>query len=129
MKTRREDIPLFMDALGATVRVLPDFGTAVGTLAAEHYVFDAGVDLAPLLQGLEGDLCQAPHWGYVLRGHLSVDYADGTRESCRGGDVIHWPAGHTVRAEEDSEVLLFSSQVTHQEVLHHVGERLATLPA
>lgn len=25
-------------------------------------------DIAPLLEGLPNDMCQCPHWGYVLKG-------------------------------------------------------------
>ena len=34
-------------------------------------------DLAPLLKGLEGDACQCPHWGIVVKGRLTFTYADG----------------------------------------------------
>ena len=37
----------------------------------------AGVDMAPLLEGLNDDSCHAPHWGYVLSGQVIVTYGDG----------------------------------------------------
>lgn len=129
MKTPSQDIPVVMNALGAKAQHLPDFGTAVGTMAAEHFELQQGVDLAPLLEGLEDDKCQCPHWGYVIRGRVTVTYADQEPDTCVGGDLVHWPAGHTVRADEDSELVLFSPQVDHQAVMQHMGERLATLPA
>lgn len=129
MKTASQDIPVVMNALGAKAQFQPDFGTVAGTLAAEHYELQAGVDISPLLVGLEDDLCQCPHWGYVVSGRVIVSYGDGTTETCSGGELIHWPAGHSVRAEEDSELVLFSPQVDHQPVIAHMGERLATLPA
>jgi hypothetical protein len=118
---------MVMDAAGAQARHQPDFGTAVGTLAAEHYRLEKGVDIAPLLEGLKDDLCQAAHWGYVVTGQVTVTYTGGQQEICRTGDVVHWPAGHTVRADEDTELVLFSPQVEHQAVMSHMGERLATL--
>lgn len=129
MKTPSQEIPVMMHALGAKAQHLPDFGTAVGTLAVERFEFQAGVDLAPLLEGLEGDRCQCPHWGYVISGRLTVTYADQESETCVAGDVVHWPAGHSVRADEDSALVLFSPQVDHQAVLSHIGERIATMPA
>lgn len=129
MRTANQDIPVVMNALGAVARFQPDFGTAVGTLAAEHYQLQAGVDIAPLLVGLERDQCQVPHWGYVVSGQLTVSYGDGASETCRGGELVHWPAGHSVRAEEDSELVLFSPEVDHRAVINHMSERLATLPA
>lgn len=127
MRARSEDIPVVMDALGARARHLPDFGTAVGTLAAEHYLLESGVDISPLLEGLEDDLCHAPHWGYVVSGQVTVTFADRATETCRAGDLIHWPAGHTVYADDDTELVLFSPQVDHQEVMAHMGRRLTAL--
>jgi hypothetical protein len=120
-------IPVKMDVPGATVRQQPDFGTAAAVLGAEHLDLAAGTDIAPLLQGLEGDLCQAPHWGYVVSGRLTVTYADGRTETCSTGDLVHWPAGHSVRVEEDAEVVLFSPQVEHLHVIDHMLGRLAAL--
>jgi hypothetical protein len=129
MQTPSHEIPVVMNALGAKAQFQPEFGTAMGTLAAEHYELQAGVDIAPLLEGLEDDKCQCPHWGYVVAGRLTVTYTDQEAETCVAGDLVHWPAGHSVRAEEDSELVLFSPQVDHQQVISHMGERLATLPA
>ncbi|MCL4293815.1 MAG: cupin domain-containing protein [Acidimicrobiia bacterium] len=127
MRTRSDDIPVVMDAPGATARHRPDFGTVAATLAAEHYRLEAGVDISPLLEGLPDDGCQAPHWGYVISGRVTVTYTGGEQEACRAGDLVHWPAGHTVRADEDTEMVLFSPQVDHQEVMAHMAGRLATL--
>ncbi|HYG92159.1 MAG TPA: cupin domain-containing protein [Nocardioides sp.] len=119
-------IPVKMDVPGATVRQLSDFGTAAAVLGAEHLSLSAGTDIAPLLQGLEEDLCQSPHWGYVVSGRLTVTYGDGQAESCATGDLVHWPAGHSVRVDEDAEVVLFSPQLEHLHVLDHMLRRLAT---
>ena len=35
------------------------------------------MDISPLLQRLEGNLCQSPHWGYALAGKVVTTYADG----------------------------------------------------
>lgn len=127
MRIHGDEIPVVMDALGATARQRPDFGTAAATLAAEHYRLEAGVDISPLLEGLPDDGCQAAHWGYVVAGRVTVTYTSGDRETCRTGDLVHWPAGHTVRADEDSELVLFSPQIDHQAVMAHMGGRLAEL--
>ena len=47
-----------------------------------------GVDFTPLFEGLPGDLCQCPHWGYVLTGSISLRYADGTEEATRAGEAL-----------------------------------------
>ena len=129
MHTTTRDLPIKMNALGATVRHQPAFGVADGSLAAEHLVLAAGVDIAPLLQGLEDDACQAPHWGYLVRGRLVVTYADGSEETCAGGEVFHWPAGHSVRVEEDAELVMFSPDAEHFAVMNPMLGVLAALPA
>jgi hypothetical protein len=36
-----------------------------------------GADLRPALKGLPGDLCQCPHWGYLIKGRLKMWRKDG----------------------------------------------------
>lgn len=124
MRLAKDDIPVKLDVPGATARQLSDFGSASGTLGAEYFSLGAGTDIAPLLQGLEGDLCQAPHWGYVISGDLVVTYADAATDHCVGGDVFFWPPGHTVRVQEDAEVILFSPQHEHLAVMDHMAKKL-----
>jgi hypothetical protein len=126
MHVPKQDIPVRIDVPGAVARQLPDFGVAAGTIGAEYFSLGAGTDLAPLLQGLEGDLCQSAHWGYVIAGDLVVSYADGTLERCTGGDVFHWPAGHSVRVEQDADLILFSPQDDHGPVIDHIHAQVAT---
>ena len=72
MRIDKNDIPVVMQVPGATARQV----VAGGDLAAEYFSLGAGTDIAPLLQGLEGDACQAPHWGYVIAGTLVVSYTE-----------------------------------------------------
>ena len=120
MRLPKTDLPVRIDAPGATVRQLPDFGAAAGVLGAEYFSLAAGTDIAPLLVGLEGDSCQSPHWGYMLDGEVAVTYQDGTHDRCLTGDVFHWPAGHSVRVERDAEVILFSPAHEHGLVMDHM---------
>lgn len=124
MRIPKEQIPVKLDVPGARARQLSDFGTASGTIGAEYFSLGAGTDIAPLLQGLQDDACRAPHWGYVITGDLVVTYTDGTSDRCVGGDVFHWPAGHSVRVEQDAEVILFSPQHEHLEVIDHMARKL-----
>lgn len=125
MRIAKNDVPVRLAAPGAVARQLADFGTASASLAGEYFSMGAGTDLAPLLEGLEGDLCQAPHWGYVLEGDLVVTYTDCNTERCRTGDLFHWPAGHTVRVEEDAELILFSPQAEHMAVVDHIADKVS----
>lgn len=129
MHVNKRDIPVKLNALGAIARHQGDFGTAAGTLAAEHLCLDTGVDVAPLLRSLDDGMCFAGHWGYLIRGRVVVTYDDGTTESCSAGEMFHWPAGHTVRVEDAAEIVMFSPAAEHQAVMNSMLEVLATLPA
>ncbi len=127
MRIAKEDVPVRIDAPGAVARVQRDFGDAsgYGRMGGEYFSLGAGADIAPLLKGLEGDLCQAPHWGYLLEGEVTVTYADGAEELIKGGDLFYWPPGHTVRVGEDAEVILFSPQDEHNKVIDHMRAKMA----
>jgi hypothetical protein len=46
----------------------------------------AGTDL----KGLPGELCQCPHWGYLLSGRLKMHASDGS-EVHQAGQSSYWP--------------------------------------
>lgn len=122
MHIAKADIPVKIGAPGVAARQQLDFGDAsgYGKISGEFFSLPAGMDISPLLQGLEGDMCQSPHWGYVIEGAVTVSYADGTQEAIRANDMFYWPPGHTVRVDEDADVILFSPQHEHTKVLDHM---------
>ena len=122
MRMAKQDVPVRINAPGAVARQQTNFGdaTGYGRMGGEYFSLGAGADIAPLLKGLEGDLCQAPHWGYLIEGELIVTYADGGTDVVKGGDLFHWPPGHTVKVTQDSEVILFSPQEEHGKVIDHL---------
>lgn len=126
MRIDKHDVPIKINAPGAVARQKTDFGdaTGYGKMGGEHFIMDAGVDIEPLLQGLEGDLCQAPHWGYLIDGEVTVTYKDGGEEHVKSGDLFYWPPGHTVRADKDSEFVLFSPQEEHTLVMDHINSKI-----
>lgn len=126
MRIAKDEVPVKINSPGAVARVRTDFGDASGykKFAGEYFSLGAGADIAPLLEGLEGNLCQAPHWGYVIQGQITVTYSDGMEESIKGGDLFYWPPGHTVRVGEDAEVILFSPQEEHGKVIDHMRAKM-----
>lgn len=122
MRIPKDQIPATIAAPGAVARQATDFGDAAGfgRMAAEYFSLGAGTDIAPLLKGLKDDACHAPHWGYVLSGELVVTYTDGQADTCAENDLFYWPPGHSVRVVRDSEVVLFSPQREHSQVLDHM---------
>jgi hypothetical protein len=128
MRISKKDVPTKIDVPGATARQMTDFGDAsgCGTMGGEYFTLAAGTDIAPLLEGLEDDLCQSPHWGYVIEGGLTVTFKDGSEEKTQAGDLFYWPPGHTVRADKDTDMVLFSPQHEHSEVINHIDKKLGS---
>ena len=127
MRIAKKDIPEKINIPGAIARQQLDFGdaTGYGKIAGEYFSLGAGTDIAPLLKGLENDLCQSPHWGYVIEGEITITYANGQEENVSGGDLFYWPPGHTVKVGQNAEVILFSPQVEHCEVVSHLQRQLS----
>ena len=126
MRIAKMDVPIRIDVPGATARQKPDFGDVTGyaTMGAEYFSFGAGTDITELLHGLEGNLCQCPHWGYVVSGRITALYADAKEETAQTGDLFYWPPGHSVRAEEDTDIVMFSPQKEHGQVIDHILHKL-----
>jgi hypothetical protein len=126
MHIAKTDIPEKINVPGAVARQALDFGDAAGygKLAGEYFSLGAGTDIAPLLKGLEDDLCQSPHWGYLLEGEVTVTYKDGQQETISAGDLFYWPPGHTVKVGKAAEIILFSPQVEHCRVVSHLHRQL-----
>ena len=124
MRIAKSDVPVRLSVPGAVARQTGEFGDAAGfgKMAGEYFSLAAGTDIAPLLKGLEDDLCQSPHWGYVLQGRVIVTYKSGESEVVSGGDLFYWPPGHTVKVDEDAELVLFSPQ--HAHVIDHMRGKL-----
>lgn len=126
MRIARKEVPVKIEVPGAVARQQTGFGdaTGFGTIGAEYFSLAAGTDLAPLLEGLDGDSCHSPHWGYVIQGALTVTYTNGSEESVSTDDLFYWPPGHSVRVQEDAEIVLFSPQHEHTEVMNHISNKL-----
>ena len=72
-----------------------------------------------MLVGLPDDLCQCPHWGYVLSGRLGLTTKDG-EEVYDAGQAFYWSPGHAPKALEDSEYVEFSPTSGLNELIDHV---------
>lgn len=122
MHVAKESVDVRMEIPGAVIRQRTGFGQVGGfeSISGEYFTLSAGVDTTPLFEGLDGDLCQCPHWGYVLRGQLTTTDARGARETVKAGDLFYWPPGHNVRVEADAEIVMFSPQREHSHVIDHM---------
>ncbi len=122
MHVIKEQVETRMAIPGATLRQRTDFGdvSGYGKISAEYFTLSAGVDTTPLFQGLEGNLCQCPHWGFVLRGQITTTDAAGRQETVGANDLFYWPPGHNVRVNADAEIIMFSPQHEHSDVINHM---------
>lgn len=97
-----EQLPVVVSGDGVEIRA-----TEVGELTLALVRLTRGHDARPVFKGLPDDLCQCPHWGYVMRGALRVWTADGS-SVVNAGQAFYWPPGHAPEALEDTELLEIS---------------------
>lgn len=122
MRIAKENIAVKMEIPGATIRQQTDFGTVNGYdgISGEYFSLAAGVDTTPLFVGLDGDLCQCPHWGFVLQGQILTTDKSGKTETVNAHDLFYWPPGHNVKVTADAELIMFSPQREHSHVINHM---------
>lgn len=128
MRVAKENVEVQLEIPGAVIRQQKNFGDVSGfdKISGEYFTLAAGVDTAPLFVGLEGDLCQCPHWGFVLRGELTTTDVKGEEETVAANDLFYWPPGHNVKVNADAEIVMFSPQHEHTEVINHMIEKVNT---
>ena len=122
MKIAKDAVDVRLQLPGAVIRQRMGFGSVAGydQISGEHFSLAKGVDTTPLFKGLDGDLCQCPHWGYVLEGEITTTDAEGRKETVRKNDLFYWPPGHNVRVDEDASIIMFSPQHEHSHVIEHM---------
>lgn len=126
MHIAKENVNLKMNIPGAILRQTTDFGSVSGydKIGAEYFSLAAGVDTAPLCQGLERNQCQSPHWGYIIKGKVTMTDANGVQETVQANELFYWPPGHNVKVNEDADIIMFSPQEEHGRVIDHIVEKM-----
>lgn len=120
MHAATTELPIEMQAGAIETR-----GADWGGLSVRMLDLPPGTDFTPLMQGLPEDRCQCAHWGYVLRGSITVRYADGTEETTRAGELYYWPGNHTGWTDEGVTFVEFSPADEIAPVLAHFAAQLA----
>jgi hypothetical protein len=126
MHIAKDRIDVKMSVPGAVIRQQMNFGdsTGYGKISGEYFTLAAGVDTTPLFQGLDGNQCQCPHWGFVLSGQITTTDETGKRETVKTHDLFYWPPGHNVKVDADAEIVMFSPQHEHSHVINHMIDKL-----
>ena len=83
-------------------------------------------DLAPFLRGLPDDRCQCPHYGYVLKGRMTVRYAD-REEVINAGDAYYMVPGHAPVMEAGTEIVEFSPKDEFRKTMEVAERNLAAM--
>ena len=91
----------------------------VGDMTVSFITLAKGVDLGPALVGLPGDLCQCPHWGYMLTGRLLMRSPAG-ETTYDAGQAFYWAPGHAPVALEDCSYVDFSPTEEFDHVIRHL---------
>ena len=110
----RDDLPE-REIVPGYVSRLADWGGV--TVAFEHAV--AGQDASSMIKGLPDDRCQAPHWGYLFSGRMTVDYGD-RQETIEGGRAYYVAPGHHLTFHTDCEALEFTPTDALEQTLEAV---------
>jgi hypothetical protein len=94
------------------------------TVGFETFREDA--DATPLFKGLPDDRCQSPHWGYVVRGEVSFNFADRT-ETYESGDAYYAPPGHVPVVKAGTEIIEFSPTEEYGRTMDVLARNLAAM--
>jgi hypothetical protein len=123
MRASKQDLPVDFEGDGVVSRQ-----TEWGEMNVAIETFPGGLDTTPLFKGLPDDMCQCPHWGYVLKGQMRIRYSD-HEEVIEAGDVYYMPPGHLPLFEEDTEVIEFSPKGEYQKTMEVAERNMAAMQA
>lgn len=111
----REQAPIAIEGDGVELRT----ERVGGGMSTAFVRLPKGADLRPATKGLPDDLCQCPHWGYLISGSVRMHTTDG-HEDYTAGDAFYWAPGHAPEALEDTEYVDFSPTDEFTHVLDHI---------
>ena len=100
-----------------------------GDLHIGHETYASAFDVGPLLKGLPNDMCQCPHWGYVIKGRMRIRYLDGEDEVIEAGEAYYLPPGHAPDVEAGTEIVEFSPKERYQQTVEVATRNFLALQA
>jgi hypothetical protein len=90
-----------------------------GGMSVSFVDLPKGADLRPALAGLPEDLCQCPHWGYVISGRVRMHTREGF-DDYGAEQAFYWAPGHAPEALENVRYVDFSPTDELDHVIEHV---------
>ncbi len=118
MRGSKEDLPATIESEEVVIQE-----AEWGDIHVGFETYNEDFDIAPLLKGLPDDMCQCPHWGYVLKGRMLVRYEEEDREEVvEAGEAYYLPPGHAPIMEAGTEIVEFSPKDEYKKTME-VAER------
>lgn len=114
----RQQAPVAIEGDGVELRS-QEIG---GDMTAAFVRLPKGADLRPALAGMPDDLCQCPHWGFMVSGRIRMHTAAGA-QTYEAGQAFYWGPGHAPEALEDAEYIDFSPTRALAPVIEHIRAR------
>lgn len=108
MHILKENLPLTTDVPGMKARSEMGWG-GMAVAYFECGPMDKAASAA-MFESFPGKSCPVPHWGYLVKGSMHVQYIDGTEEVVKAGEVFYLPAGHTGWSDEAMAWIEFSPE-------------------
>jgi hypothetical protein len=123
MHIKKEALPVAIEGPGTIFRMQG----GLGNMVIAFWEMPAGPEDKALFEGLPTNSCHCPHWGYIVKGQMTLQYDNGENEVVKAGDVFYAPAGHTGKIDEDIAVIEFSPEKEYMEVMTHVGKKMQAM--
>ncbi len=60
------------------------------------------------------------HTGDFFKWPLTTTDTNGIEEFVAANELFYWPPGHNVKVDEDAEIVMFSPQHKHSNVINHM---------
>ena len=119
MHAKKEDLPIPFEMPGIK------FGmqTGQGGMAMSYWEMPAG-PMETIFEGLPNNSCPCPHWGYLLKGKMTVYYDNGESEVLKGGEVYYMAPGHIAQVDKDVAGVEFSPEKELIMVLDHIKKKM-----
>lgn len=70
--------------------------------------WQAGLDTGEMFADLPDGACQEQHWGYCLKGRVTMRFTDGHTEVVSAGQAYYLAPGHNAHIDEDAEFVEFT---------------------
>ncbi len=96
------ELAIDLDGVGRQYR------TEAGGMTVALEQWHAGLDTGEWFAALPGGACSEPHWGYCLKGSVTVRYNDGQTETLSAGQAYFIRPGHNVHVDDDAEFVEFT---------------------